>query len=74
MISSLLFDILLLSYRRQGDVISFATSTVAVGDGRIIGHDVCRAVHRLSRLFVANTKATPMVVSRVITVSVRERE
>ena len=70
MIPSLLFDIFLVSYRRQNDVIAFATSTVVVGDGRMIGHDACRAVHKLSRLFVANTKATPMVVSGVITVSV----
>ena len=70
MIPSLLFDIFLVSYRRQNDVIAFATSTVVVGDGRMIGHDACRAVHKLPRLFVANTKATPMVVSGVITVSV----
>ena len=72
LISSLLFVVLFLSYSRQADVITFATSRVVVGDGRIIGHKACRAVHRLSRVFVANTKATPMVVSGVITVSVIE--
>mgnify|MGYP001337663318 CR=1 FL=1 len=51
---------------------TFVTLTALVGAGMVVGHHECQAMHRHSRVLVANTKAAPMVASGIITVSVIE--
>ena len=68
---SVLFLIIAFSYGVQADV-AFVTLTAVAGDGLVVGNHACQAVHRHSRVLVADARAAPMVASGLITVSVIE--
>ena len=68
--SSEFIVVLVFSQIGQADVIAFTTSAVVVRDGRIVGGNTRRGMHRFAISFVIRTKSTPMVLSGVITVSV----
>ena len=60
--------VLVFSQIGQADVIALTTSAVVVRDGRIVGYNTRRGMDRFARIFVANTKPTPMMLSGVVAV------
>ena len=66
--SSEFIVVLVFSQIGQADVTAFTTSAAVVRDGRIVGYNTRRGMDRFARIFVVNTKPTPMMLCGVITV------